>query len=72
MFFGARSLSSVDDRLHRQLAKLREQAAGTEGIQPEGWECLVLPSGKRPMYHYHLKYHMAISTFLTKTIQNIQ
>jgi hypothetical protein len=33
-------------RLHCQLEKYGEEAAGTDGFQLDGWECLVLPSGK--------------------------
>jgi len=44
------------DLLHTQLATLREQAAGTDGIQPPDCQYLVLPSGKPPMYRYHLQF----------------
>ena len=44
------------DRLHNRLAALREDAMGTDGIQPDNCDYLVLPSGKPPMYRYHLEY----------------
>ncbi|MAT13857.1 MAG: hypothetical protein CMJ46_01140 [Planctomyces sp.] len=42
--------------LSKRLDEGKAKAAGTEGIFFKGEDCLILPSGKRPNFRWHLKW----------------